>query len=83
MRYDDLVKAVQAIIEQVVRDPDAAVRVTQLPGERPEFVIISDAFDDLTQKERQDRLWEPIREQLGEDAQRIALILPRTWDEVR
>ncbi|MCE5240367.1 hypothetical protein LLH23_18025 [bacterium] len=81
--YEELVEVVKGIVRQALHDPEATIRVTRVPRDRAEFVVISDAFEDLTQKERQDMLWDPIRAALGPDAQRIALILPRTWDDVR
>jgi len=83
LTYEDLVEEVKRIIQEALDDPEIIIKVTRVPLDRPEFVVISDAFAHLTQMERQERLWEPIRSRLGPDAQRIALILPRTWDDVR
>lgn len=83
LTYENLVEEVKRIISRAVGDPEVVIRVARVPVDRPEFVVISDSFAELTQKERQDKLWEPIQADLGPDAQRIALILPRTWDDVR
>jgi len=83
LTYEDLVTEVKRVIMDVLDDPEIIIRVSKVPVDHPEFVVISDAFAHLTQKERQDKLWEPIKAALGPDAQRIALILPRTWDDVR
>lgn len=83
MTYDELVAAVTQIIRDALEAAEPTINVTKMPGDRPEFVVISDDFVDLTQKERQDLLWGPIKAELGPEAQRIALILPRTWDDVR
>lgn len=83
LTYEDLVEEVKRLIRAALDDPDAVIRVNPIPPDRPEFVVISDAFENLTQVERQDKLWGPIKAELGADAQRIALILPRTWDDVR
>jgi hypothetical protein len=83
LAYEDLVAEVKRIITDALDDPETIIKVARVPVDRPEFVVISDAFSELTQKERQDKLWEPIKAALGPDAVRIALILPRTWDDVR
>lgn len=78
-----LVQAVECIIREVACDPDAAIWLEHLEGGRFGFVVISPGFSDMTQMERQDRLWERIRGTLGADAHRVGPIFPRTPDEVR
>ena len=79
----DLIAEVEAIIRSVAADPDAAVWHNPMAGDRLEFVSVSPGFRDMTQVERQERLWEAIRARLGQEALRIARVFTRTPDEVK
>ncbi len=81
--YAELVETIKKEIYTALADPDAAINVSRMPGDRPQVIIISDRFEDMTQKERQDMFWPRLRECLGADATRISLLLARTWNEVR
>ena len=83
LSYQELVESVKDQIYAILNDPDAAIGVTKMLGDRPQFTIISDRFVGKTQKERQDMFWPALKMRLDADVTRIASILARTWEEVR
>lgn len=83
LSHEDLVRSVKEAIDAILGDPEAAIGASKMPGDRPQFTIISSRFSDKTQKERQDMIWPILKERLDADATRISLIFARTWEEVR
>ena len=82
LTYDDIVRSVESIVRDLAGDEQVAIWPEQLEQDRVGFVIVSRAFANMTHLERQQRLWEAIREKLGPGAVRVAAIFPRTPDEV-
>ena len=44
--------------------------------------IVSDAFNGLGEDEKQEMIWHALREDLGEDAQAVSLVLAYGLDEI-
>lgn len=44
--------------------------------------VVSDQFDGLAEREKQDRIWRVLRERLGAESQSVALVLAIGLDQV-
>jgi stress-induced morphogen len=62
--------------------PNAAIRTDEGEGGTVFVRIVSDKFDGLTEKEKQDAIWDLLRGELKEEAQAIALVLAFGTDQV-
>jgi len=55
------------------------------PGYRSNVhvVIVSRKFDNMTERQKHDTVWEIAREHFGKDAQRISILLAYSPDELK
>ena len=62
--------------------PNAAVRTDEGDGGRVYVRIVSDRFDGLSDRTKQDLIWETLRRELREEAQAVALVLAFGMDQI-
>ncbi len=62
--------------------PNAAIRTDEGEGGHVYVRIVSDRFDGLSDREKQDRIWDTLRQVLGAEAQAVALVLAFGTDQI-
>lgn len=62
--------------------PNAAIRTDEGDSGQVYVRIVSDQFDGLSEREKQDLIWEALRRDLAEDAQAVALALAFGTDQI-
>ncbi len=62
--------------------PNAAVDTSEATGDRVFVVIASDQFNGLTPRQKQKRVWDVLRKQLGAAATRVSLVTVYGTDEL-
>ena len=63
--------------------PKAFVDVSEGYLGRVHLVVVSRDFDGLSEKQKQDKLWEVLKAELGRNAQAISLAMAWGVDELR
>lgn len=67
---------------QKVFRPNAAVRTDEGEAGHVYVRIVSDRFDGLSERVKQDLVWDTLRQELQEEAQAVALVLPFGTDQI-
>lgn len=62
--------------------PNAAIRTDKGEGGQAYVRIVSDHFDGLGERAKQDKIWEALRRELHENAQAVALVLAFGTDQI-
>ena len=71
--YTVFVNKIKRIIKQALPG-QTDIRVEKVSGDRPYLIVISDAFQGQTLKERQDMVRRPLEQELGAEITQISLI---------
>jgi len=61
---------------------DAVFRIERGYMDRAHVKVVSERFNDLSEEEKQHLVWQILRDALGEDALRVAFVLPYGTDEL-
>lgn len=78
--YDTARDKVKKALEEGLR-PDAYIGTGPGYGGRVQVKVVSPEFDGLTEEQKQDKVWELVRNRLGADSQSISFILVYGNDE--
>lgn len=62
--------------------PNTAIRTDAGEAGHVYVRIVSDRFDGLSERTKQDRVWDALRQELKEEAQAVALVLAFGTDQV-
>ena len=62
--------------------PNTAIRTDEGEAGRIYVRIVSDRFDGLSERVKQDMIWNTLRQELQEDSQAVALVLAFGTDQV-
>ena len=62
--------------------PNAAIRTDKGEAGQVYVRIVSDHFDGLGERAKQDKIWEALRRDLHENAQAVALVLAFGTDQI-
>jgi len=80
--YDFEIIRDQAIAALRERYQNASIKAAEGWHGRVHIKIVSPEFDGLTETDRQNAVWEVLRERLGPAAEGVSLVLPFGMDEV-
>ncbi len=62
--------------------PNAASRTDEGEGGQVYARLVSDRFDGLSERDKQDLIWNALRDRMGADAQAVALVLAFGTDQI-
>ena len=62
--------------------PNAAIRTDEGEGGQVYVRIVSDRFDDMSDTVKQDMIWNALRQEMGPEAQAVALVLAFGTDQL-
>lgn len=62
--------------------PNAAIRTDEGEGGQVYVRIVSDRFDGVSDTVKQDLIWDTLRQEMGPDAQAVALVLAFGTDQL-
>ncbi len=62
--------------------PNAAIRTDEGEGGQVYVRIVSDRFDGMSDTMKQDLIWDALRQELGPNAQAVALVLAFGTDQL-
>ncbi len=62
--------------------PNAAIRTDEGEGGQVYVRIVSDRFDGMSDTMKQDLIWDTLRQEMGPDAQAVALVLAFGTDQI-
>jgi stress-induced morphogen len=63
--------------------PEGYVDVSKGYRRNVHVVVVSRAFDGMTEREKHDAVWDLARERFGKDTQRISILLAYSPDELK
>lgn len=78
-------KEVSDKVREILRrefGPNTAIRTEEGEGGQVYVRIVSDRFDGLGEREKQDQIWDVLRRDLKEDAQAVSLVLAFGTDQI-
>ena len=67
---------------QTAFGPNAAIRTDRGDAGRVYVRIVSDRFDGLSERAKQDMIWTALRQGMQEDSQAVALVLAFGTDQI-
>ena len=79
--YDKVASEVETAVRKAF--PRAFVDLSEGYLGRVHLVVVSRDFDGLSEKQKQDKLWEVLRAELGSAAQAVSLAMAWGVDELR
>ncbi len=62
--------------------PNAAIRTDEGEGGQVYVRIVSDRFDGMSDTVKQDLIWDTLRQEMGPEAQAVALVLAFGTDQI-
>ena len=74
-----------ARVRQVLKSafgPNAAIRTDPGEGGQVYVRLVSDRFDGVKERAKQDMIWDVLKQELREDAQAVALVLAFGTDQL-
>jgi len=78
-------KQVSVRVKEVLQNafgPNAALRTDEAYQGRVFVRIVSDKFDSLSEREKQERIWKVLKDEMGPEAQSVSLVLAFGTDQV-
>jgi stress-induced morphogen len=79
--FANFIKDLSERLKHEFPDSFVAVKNSGAATDKVRIVVISHAFDDLTEPEKQEKVWSVVRS-FGEEATRILRITPYSPDEL-
>ena len=79
--YETLKRKISDALEPVF--PDGLVDISPVSRGRAWVVVVSHRFDGVPESEKQEILWEILRDKLGDDAQGVSMAIGWGVDELR
>ena len=72
-------------VEQALRDefPKDTIEITQGYKGRVHLLIVSPKFNDMTERQKQDFIWEILKAELEDEVQAVSLALVYGTDELK
>ncbi len=79
--YTEISQRVEDILRREF-GPNVTIRTDEGWHGRVHVKIVSSAFDERTEAEKQEMIWEVLRRELGAESQAISLVLAYGTDEI-
>ena len=79
--YAQMSASVREILQREF-GPNAAIRTDEGSSGDVYVRIVSDCFDGLSERTKQDMIWEALRQNLKENSQAVALVLAFGTDQI-
>ena len=81
INYAQVSARVRATLQRVF-GPNAAIRTDEGESGHVYARIVSDHFDGLSDREKQDMIWDTLRQEMGAESQAVALVLAFGTDQI-
>jgi acid stress-induced BolA-like protein IbaG/YrbA len=79
--YQQVVEDVRTTLQNAF-GPNSAIRTEEGWHGRVHVKIVSNAFDGMSEEEKQEIIWTELRNRLGAEAQAVSLVLAYGLDEI-
>ena len=81
VNYTQMSERVRDVLKEAF-GPNVAIRTDEGQFGHVFVKIVSDRFDDMPEREKQEVIWNLLQQKLGEDAHAIAIVLALGMDQV-